>query len=126
MTRAKEVETETFDGAGATAGLMLKRKPNSKSGYYGVIPNGKGWRARVYKPTKKKWDSIGTYTSHHSARNRYCCGDRGESRWRRAAANSTPWRSSELPPYCHPRRCIPCLCHLPIPCPCALCNVCKP
>ena len=70
MTRAKEVETETFDGAGATAGLMLKRKPNSKSGYYGVIPNGKGWRTRVYKETKKLWDSIGTYTTAQEAANR--------------------------------------------------------
>jgi hypothetical protein len=41
--------------------LNLNLKPNSKSGYYGVIPNGKGWRARVYmKETKKSWDSIGT------------------------------------------------------------------
>ena len=34
--QAKEVETETFDGAGAgaTAGLILKRKPTNKSGYY--------------------------------------------------------------------------------------------
>ena len=50
MTKAKEVETEIVGGAGATARLIhiLKRKPNTKSGYYGVIPNGKGWRARVY------------------------------------------------------------------------------
>ena len=52
MTKAKEVETETFDGAGATAGLILKRKPTNKSGYYGGIPNGKGWRARVYKDNR--------------------------------------------------------------------------
>ena len=67
MTKAKEVDTETFDGAGATAGLKLKRKPNTKSGYYGVIPNGKGWRARVYKDTKKSWDTVGTYTTAHEA-----------------------------------------------------------
>ena len=67
MTKAKEVETETFDGAGATAGLILKRKPTNKSGYYGVIPNGKGWRARVYKDNKKRWDTVGTYTTVHEA-----------------------------------------------------------
>ena len=67
MTKAKEVDTETFDGAGATTGLILKRKPNTKSGYYGVIPNGKGWRARVYKDSKKSWDTVGTYTTVHEA-----------------------------------------------------------
>jgi hypothetical protein len=67
MTKAKEVETEIVGGAGATARLILKRKPNTKSGYYGVIPNGKGWRARVYKETKKSWDSIGTYTTAQEA-----------------------------------------------------------
>ena len=36
---------------------------NTKSGYYGVIPNGKGWRARVYKETKKSWDTVGTYST---------------------------------------------------------------
>ena len=33
-------------------GVELKRN-NSKSGYYGVIPAGKRWQARLYKPSKK-------------------------------------------------------------------------
>ena len=84
MTKAKEVETETVGGAGATAGLILKRKPNTKSGYYGVIPNGKGWRARVYKETTR---SRGT----RSAPTPRCMKPlllwrSRRSRWRRATA----------------------------------------
>ena len=41
-------------------GGELKRN-NSKSGYYGVIPAGKRWQARLYKPSKKGWDPVGTY-----------------------------------------------------------------
>ena len=42
-------------------------KPGTKSGYYGVIPNGKRWRARVYKPSKQKWDDAGTYNNPRDA-----------------------------------------------------------
>jgi hypothetical protein len=55
MTKKKV--TEIVDGAGASAGLVIIRKPRSTSGYYGVVRNGnKGWQARVYKPAKQCWD----------------------------------------------------------------------
>ena len=67
MTKAKAKETETVDGAGASAGLVLVRK-KSASGYYGVRPNGKkGWQARVYKPKKQCWDDVGTYETPRDA-----------------------------------------------------------
>ena len=80
--------SQIVGGAGATARLILKCKPNTKSGYYGVIPNGQGWRARLYKETKKSWDlgfhrasADGTYsyTTAQEAASGYCCGDRGEA-----------------------------------------------
>ena len=46
--------------------LELKRN-RSKSSYYGVIPAGKRWQARLYKPAKQKWDPIGTYDSPREA-----------------------------------------------------------
>ena len=62
MTKKKVVETEIVDGAGASAGLVIIRKPRSASGSYGVVRNGnKGWQARVYKPAKQRWDDVGTY-----------------------------------------------------------------
>ena len=64
----KVVETEIFDGAGASAGLVIIRKPRSASGYYGVVRNGnKGWQARVYKPAKQCWDDVGTYETPREA-----------------------------------------------------------
>ena len=67
MTKAKAKETETVDGSGASAGLVLVRK-KSASGYYGVRPNGKkGWQARVYKPKKQCWDDVGTYETPREA-----------------------------------------------------------
>jgi hypothetical protein len=62
-TKKKPVQTEIVEGSGASAGLVLILKPGSLSSYYGVIPNGipngKGWRARVYKSSKQKWDKMG-------------------------------------------------------------------
>jgi hypothetical protein len=46
--------------------VELKRK-KSKSGYYGVIPSGKRWQARLYKPAKKGWDPIGTFDTARDA-----------------------------------------------------------
>ena len=57
MTRNKPVETEVVEGAGASARLVLVLKAGTKSGYSGVTPNGKLWRARIYKPAKKQWDT---------------------------------------------------------------------
>ena len=37
------------------------------SGYYGVIPSGKRWQARLYKPVKKGWDPVGTYDTPREA-----------------------------------------------------------
>jgi hypothetical protein len=99
MTKAKEVESGDRerdlrpDGAGATAGLILKRKPTNKSGYYGVIPNGKGLRARVYNDSKKRWDTVGTYTTVQEAAIAVAVAEK--SRWRRATTTSTPRTSSE-------------------------------
>ena len=42
-------------------------KPGTKSGYGGVTPNGKLWRARIYKVAKKQWDTVGTYDSPKEA-----------------------------------------------------------
>lgn len=68
MTKKKVVETEIVDGAGASAGLVIIRKPRSASGYYGVVRNGnKGWQARVYKPAKQCWDDVGTYETPREA-----------------------------------------------------------
>lgn len=67
MTKKKPVQTEIVEGSGASAGLVLILKPGSLSGYYGVIPNGKGWRARVYKSSKQKWDDAGTYNTPRDA-----------------------------------------------------------
>ena len=67
MTKKKPVQTEIVEGSGASAGLVLILKPGSLSGYYGVIPNGKGWRACVYKSSKQKWDDAGTYNTPRDA-----------------------------------------------------------
>ena len=67
MTRKKPVETEVVEGAGASSRLILILKAGSKSGYAGVTPNGKLWRARIYKPAKKQWDTVGTYESPRDA-----------------------------------------------------------
>ena len=61
MTKAKAKQTEIFHGQGASAGLVLKLKPGTRSGYYGVRPNGKKWQARVYKPDRQGWDPIDTF-----------------------------------------------------------------
>ena len=61
MTRKKPVETEVVEGAGASSRLVLIVKAGTKSGYAGVTPNGKLWRARIYKAAKKQWDTVGTY-----------------------------------------------------------------
>ena len=61
MTRKKPVETEVVEGAGASSRLVLVLKAETKSGYAGVTPNGKLWRARIYKSAKKQWDTVGTY-----------------------------------------------------------------
>ena len=67
MTKKKAVETEVVEGAGASTRLVLILKPATKSGYSGVTPNGKQWRARIYKAAKKKWDTVGTYDSPKEA-----------------------------------------------------------
>ena len=68
MTKKKVVEMEIVDGAGASAGLVIIRKPRSASGYYSVVRNGnKGWQARVYKPAKQCWDDVGTYETPREA-----------------------------------------------------------
>ena len=67
MTKKKPMETEIVEGAGASSRVTLILKPGTKSGYYGVIPNGKRWRARVYKPSKQKWDDVGTYNTARDA-----------------------------------------------------------
>ena len=54
MTRNKPVETEVVEGAGASARLVLVLKAGTKSGYAGVTPNGKQWRAHIYKAAKKQ------------------------------------------------------------------------
>ena len=46
--------------------LELKRN-SSKSGFCGVIPAGKKWQARIYKPEKQRWDLLGTYPTAHEA-----------------------------------------------------------
>jgi hypothetical protein len=46
--------------------LELKRN-SSKSGFCGVIPAGKKWQARIYKPEKQRWDPLGTYPTAHEA-----------------------------------------------------------
>ena len=64
MTKKKQQLTEELDGIGELAGLVLIRKPESASGYYGVRPAGKKWQARVYKPDKLPkagWDPIDTF-----------------------------------------------------------------
>ena len=67
MTRKKPVETEVVEGAGASLRLVLVLKADTKSGYAGVTPNGKLWRARIYKSAKKQWDTVGTYESPRDA-----------------------------------------------------------
>ena len=67
MPKAKAKETEVVDGSGASAGLVLIRKPNSASGYYGVGKNGKKWQARVYKAAKQQWDAVGNFESPREA-----------------------------------------------------------
>ena len=67
MTRKKPVETEVVEGAGASSRLVLIVKAGTKSGYAGVTPNGKLWRARIYKAAKKQWDTVGTYGSPKEA-----------------------------------------------------------
>ena len=67
MTRKKPVETEVVEGAGASSRLVLVLKAETKSGYAGVTPNGKLWRARIYKSAKKQWDTVGTYESPRDA-----------------------------------------------------------
>ena len=67
MTKKKPTETEVVEGAGSSSSLRLILKPGTKSGHYGVIPNGKRWRARVYKPSKQKWDDVGTYNTPRDA-----------------------------------------------------------
>ena len=68
MTTKKAVETEVVEGAGASSRLVLIRKAGTKSGYSGVTPNGKLWRARIYKPAKKQLDTVvGTYDSPKEA-----------------------------------------------------------
>ena len=32
-----------------------------------MTPNGKLWRARIYKVAKKQWDTVGTYDSPKEA-----------------------------------------------------------
>ena len=64
MTKKKQQLTEELDGIGELAVLVLIRKPESASGYYGVRPAGKKWQARVYKPDKLPkagWDPIDTF-----------------------------------------------------------------
>ena len=56
-----------MEGAGASSRLVLIVKAGTKSGYAGVTPNGKLWRARIYKATKKQWDTVGTYGSPKEA-----------------------------------------------------------
>ena len=56
-----------MDGSGASAGLVLIRKPTSASGYYGVGKNGKKWQARVYKAAKQQWDAVGNFESPREA-----------------------------------------------------------
>ena len=46
--------------------LELKRN-SSESGYYGVIKSNKKWQARLYKPSKRKWDHIGTFDTPRQA-----------------------------------------------------------
>ena len=67
MTKQKPVETDVIEGAGASSRVTVILKPGTKSGYYGVMPNGKRWRARVYKPSKQKWDDVGTYDTPRDA-----------------------------------------------------------
>ena len=53
--------------------LELKRN-SSKSGFCGVIPAGKKWQARIYKPEKQRWDPLGTYPTAHER----SCSGRGD------------------------------------------------
>ena len=52
---------------GASSRLVLVLKADTKSGYAGVTPNGKLWRARIYMAAKKQWDTVGTYESPRDA-----------------------------------------------------------
>ena len=70
MTKAKAKVTEVVRGLGVHSGLVLIRK-QSKSGYYGVIPVGKRWQARVYKPDKLPkpgWDPLDTFDTAYTRR----------------------------------------------------------
>ena len=75
MTKKKQQLTEKLDGIGELAGLVLIRKPESASGYYGVRPAGKKWQARVYKPDKLPkagWDpTLKTYDPGYEGRYAY-------------------------------------------------------
>ena len=67
MTKRKEPLTEAVDGSGRLADLFLIVKPGSRSGYYGVIPAGDKWQARVYKPEKQRWEAIDTFDTAREA-----------------------------------------------------------
>ena len=69
MTKAKAKVTEVVRGLGVHSGLVLIRK-QSRSGYYGVIPAGKRWQARIYKPDrlpKPGWDPLDTFDTSYEA-----------------------------------------------------------
>ena len=69
MTKAKAKVTEVVRGLGVHSGLVLILK-QSRSGYYGVIPAGKRWQARVYKPDKLPkpgWDPLDTFDTAYEA-----------------------------------------------------------
>ena len=53
MTRAKQKETEVYEGAGASANLILIRKKGPGQ-YHGVQPSKNKFQAFVYKPEKKR------------------------------------------------------------------------
>ena len=56
-----------MEGAGASSRLVHIVKAGTKSGYASVTPNGKLWRARIYKAAKQQWDTVGTYGSPKEA-----------------------------------------------------------
>ena len=56
-----------LSGGAPSSRLVLIVKAGTKSGYAGVTPNGKLWRARIYKAAKKQWDTVGTYSSPKEA-----------------------------------------------------------
>ena len=60
MTRRKPRETEVYQGAGASANLILTCKKGPGK-YNGVQPSGRKFQAFVYKPEKKRNVAIGTY-----------------------------------------------------------------